>query len=339
VISLLRALAIVVGVAAIVAVTYGTVEATGGIQTHTAPIYIALGGLQIVLAMAFGIMPNGFYKFVGLLVLVACEAATFIGTANLQLADVEAKAAPVHTAAAKRKEAEALVARLDRDDRVQRAEEAVRQARTDAMQASTAKDCGKNCKATLAKAVDDATAAVAEARRTLTNEQEHARTALANTPLPGSENALADKLGVSAATVDLFFVGFRGFAVSFGAAILLAVGAHPGGRRVSPPSTVHIKKSEPPAQAAPKVTAQVEDQAQPRKIVRFMLDRIEPAPRASIDSNALYRAYTEWCAANDDAPLPAAQFGAALLPVMESTGIAHRIKGDEVHLVGVKLAT
>lgn len=337
-INLLRALAVFVGVAAIAAVTYGTVEATGGIGSHTAPLYIALGGLQIVLAMAFGIMPNGFYKFIGVLVLVACEAATFIGTANLQLAEVEAKAAPIHDAAAKRKAAEAWVARLTTDNRVQRAEDGARQTRADAMQASTAKDCGKNCKATLEKGVDDAAAAVADARRSLQLEQEQARAALAAAPLPGSENALADKLGLPASTVDLFFVGFRGFAVSFGAAILLAVGAHPG-RRVSP-STVHIKKSEKPTpqQAAP-ATAEIEDQAPPRRVVRFMLDRVEAAPRSSIEATALYRDFTAWCERNGVAAMPAPQFGAALLPVMEETGIDHKIKGDEVHLIGVRLAT
>lgn len=334
-ITLLRGLAIFVGVAAIGSVTYGTVEATGGIGTHTAPLYIALGGLQIVLAMAFGIMPSATYKFLGMLVLIACEVATFIGTANLQLAEVEAKAAPVHDAAAKRKGAEDWVARLERDDRVQRAEEAATRARTDAMQASTAKDCGKVCKATLAKAVDDAAAAVSEARRTLQLEQDQARTALANAPLPGPQNALADKLGLSPDTVDLFFVGFRGFAVSIGAAILLAIGAHPGRRQSSP--KVEPSKASPEAPVngkAPTVTIE----APPRKLARFMLDKVEAAPRSTIEANALYRAFNEWCATNQVAALPAQQFGAALLPLMEETGITHTIKGDEVHLVGVRLA-
>ena len=49
----IRGVAIIVGLSAIAAVTYGTIEATGGISTNTAPLYIALGGLQVVIAMLF----------------------------------------------------------------------------------------------------------------------------------------------------------------------------------------------------------------------------------------------------------------------------------------------
>lgn len=298
-IAMLRALAILVGVAAIGAVTYGTVEATGGLYTHTAPLYIALGGLQIMIAMAFGIMPSGLYRFAGVLVLVACEAATFIGTANLQLADVEARAAPVHDAAAKRKAAEDWVARLDRDDRVERAETAANEARNNAMEASKAKTCATNCKATLAKAVDDAAAAVAEARQSLQIEQQQARVLLASTPLPGSENALAEKLGLSASTVDLLFVGFRGFAVAFGAAMLLAIGAHPRRRpeREQPSQRAAAAAPEPIPAPKPVNTSSANViklpavRPAPLSVIDFGADTLEPAPGDTLDFDDFFNAY------------------------------------------------
>ena len=86
---LLRGLAILIGLGAIAAVTYGTVEATGGIGTDTAPLYIALGALQAAIALSFAVIHSRIVAALAILVLVACEAATFIGTADLQLAGIE----------------------------------------------------------------------------------------------------------------------------------------------------------------------------------------------------------------------------------------------------------
>ena len=186
----LRGLAIIVGLGAIAAVTYGTVQATGGIGANTAPLYIALGALQAAIALSFGVIQSRVVAGLAILVLVACEAATFIGTADLQLAGIETRAAPIHEAEAKRKAAEDWVARLERDDRVERAERALHDADADARAKSTAPDCGKGCIATLAKTVDSATAAVAAGRESLQLEQRQARAALANAPpSPAGESA------------------------------------------------------------------------------------------------------------------------------------------------------
>ena len=122
----LRGLAIIVGLGAIAAVTHGTIMATGGYSLeNNAPLYSALALVQAVLAMTIG---DCFAKrrralaSLAILVLVACEVCTFIATANLQLSSIETHAAPIHDAEAKHKAAEDLVARLERDDRVERAE-------------------------------------------------------------------------------------------------------------------------------------------------------------------------------------------------------------------------
>lgn len=342
---MLRGLAIIVGMAAIGAVTYGTVEATGGLYTHTAPLYIALGGLQIVIAMAFGIMPSGLYKFAGVLVLIACEVATFIGTANLQLADVEAKAAPVHDAAAKRKAAEDWVARLDRDDRVERAEKAATEARNNAMEASKAKTCATNCKATLAKAVGDAAMAVAEARQSLQIEQQQARTLLANTPLPGSENALAEKLGLSASTVDLLFVGFRGFAVAFGAAMLLAIGAHPRRRQDSEPAQRQAPQgaaAQPIVDLKPPVhTANVINlptKLAPLSVIDFGADTLEPAPGDTLDFDDFFNAYVAAAEARKLRAYGPTEFVGPFKKLCEEAGIRVSKRRQRLFLCDVRLA-
>lgn len=342
-ITLLRTLAIVAGILAIGSVTYGTVLATGGLYTHTAPLYIALGGLQIVIAMAFGIMPNGFYKAAGLLVLIACEMATFIGTANLQLADVEARAAPVHDAAAKRKAAEEWVTRLDRDDRIQRAEKAASDARSEAIEASKAKTCATNCKATLAKAVEDAGAAVINARQSLQIEQQQARALLATTPLPGSENALAEKLGLSASTVDLLFVGFRGFAVAFGAAMLLAVGAHPRQR----PETGSAKPAAPVTPVAPAVIVERAPtnvvklpavRAAPLSVVDFGADSLEPAPGDTLDFDDFFNAYVAAAESRRLRAYGPTEFVAPFKALCEEAGIRVSKRRQKLFLCDVRLA-
>ena len=192
---LLRGLAILIGLGAIAAVTYGTVEATGGIATDTAPLYIALGALQAAIALSFAVIHSRIVAALAILVLVACEAATFIGTADLQLAGIEMRAAPVHEAVAKRKAAEDWLARLEHDDRVERAERALQAAQADAREKSTAKDCGKNCLAILAKTVDGATLAVGEAQSSLQLERRQARAALAAAPAPAFSISPGGPLG------------------------------------------------------------------------------------------------------------------------------------------------
>ncbi|MBX9842592.1 MAG: hypothetical protein K2Z80_12365 [Xanthobacteraceae bacterium] len=345
-ITLLRTLAIVAGILAIGAVTYGTVLATGGLYTHTAPLYIALGGLQIVIAMAFGIMPSGLYKIAGVLVLIACELATFIGTANLQLADVEARAAPVHDAAAKRKAAEEWVARLDRDDRIQRAEKAAAEARSEAIDASKAKTCATNCKATLAKAVEDASAAVVAARQSLEIEQQQARALLARTPLPGSENALAEKLGLSASTVDLLFVGFRGFAVAFGAAMLLAVGAHPRQRleqtktTVASAAPIAVAKPVPTVERAPaNVVRLPAARPAPLSVVDFGADSLEPAPGDTLDFDDFFNAYVAAAEARRLRAYGPTEFVAPFKALCEEAGIRVSKRRQKLFLCDVRLAS
>jgi hypothetical protein len=98
--------------------------------------------------------------------------------------------------------------------------------------------------------VRSAEADVERARESVQLEKAQARAALAKTPLPGSATPLADRLGVQPWTLDLLYVGFRGFAVAAGAAIVLAYGAH-GRRRPAETVLVEVER-RPPSKAIPE---------------------------------------------------------------------------------------
>jgi hypothetical protein len=349
-IVLLRGMAIIVGAGAIGAVTYGTVKHSGGIGSDAAPLYLALGALQIMLALSFGIITSRALKSLAILVLLACEAATFIGTANLQLADVEAHAMPVHQAAARRQEAQAWLTRLENDDRVQRAERALQAARENAMATSESNSCNKGCIATAQQTVADARAALDDARQSLQLEERQARAALNDAPLPGSANVLADKLGLSASTVDLFFVGFRGFAVAIGAAILLAAGAHPRRRqdlaRPSPtalvPETVAPARKPPIDQVASVAapSAKVVKLAPPKpalSVIDFGADSLEHAPGDALDFDEFFNAYVAAAEARKMRAHAAEEFVDPFKRLIAEAGIRTRKRGSKLFLCDVRL--
>ena len=217
------------GVGILAAVAHVTIMATGGYGWDTnAPLTIALACGVAIGAPVAGASARGIAWLVALAV-IAGELYGFQATASWHVAHIDAQAAPIHEQEAKRSEAKAWSARLERDDRVERAERALKDARADANARSTAKDCNKGCIATLAKTVDDATASVAEARQSLQLEQRQARAALDNAPFPPSANALADRLGMPAWELDLIGAGLRSFACTALAFGLLFFAAH--GRR------------------------------------------------------------------------------------------------------------
>lgn len=334
---LLRGFAILIGLGAIAAVTYGTIEATGGIATDTAPLYIALGALQAAIALSFAVIHSRIVAALAIVVLVACEAATFIGTADLQLAGIEMRAAPVYEAVAKRKAAEEWLARLEHDDRVERAELALQIAQADAREKSTAKDCGKNCLAILAKTVDGATLAVGEAQSSLQLERRQARAALAAVPVPPSTSPLADRLGVQASTMDLLFVGFRGFAVAAGAAIVLAIGAHPWDRR-SPEQTelaasVVLITPKRTLLAAPRAAVPVK----PGDVDTFLLERVSREEGTRVSWADAFLSYRRWCDGSGCSPVDAQAFGARLDALRDELGLKVRTKGYDVYFVDLKL--
>jgi hypothetical protein len=160
--TLLRGIAALVGVLILAAVAHVTTMATGGYADTNAAITIALAcGVAIGAPVAGICIERGqrMLAMLAALALLAGELYSFGATASWHVAHLEAQAAPIHEAEARHADAKAWVARLERDDRVERAERALSDAQADARAKSTAPDCGKGCIATLGKSVDAATAA------------------------------------------------------------------------------------------------------------------------------------------------------------------------------------
>lgn len=182
----LRVLAAVAGLGILAAVAHVTIDATGGYGWDTnAPLTIALA-VGVALGAPIMSLCRPVLAVALFLALLAGELYGFGATASWHVANLEAHAAPIHDAEAKHKAAIDRVARLERDNRGERAEHALGNAQADARAKSTAPDCGKGCIATLAKTVDGATAAIGEARESLQLELRQARGALGDAPLPGS---------------------------------------------------------------------------------------------------------------------------------------------------------
>lgn len=319
----LRILAAVAGLGILAAVAHVTIDATGGYGWDTnAPLTIALAvGVAIGAPITSLCRPG--LTFLLLLALLAGELYGFGATASWHVANLEAHAAPIHEAQAEHAAALTRLAKAEASDAVTKAEQAAKDVQADARAKSTAADCGKGCIATLAKSVDGAEAAVGEARESMQREITAARAALANAPLPGSASPLADRLGVQPWILDLIFAGLRSFACTVLAAGLLAFAAHER-RDVG---------------AHPMRAARQDDVQAPRKVAKFMVDCVEAAPRSRVESAELYTAYQEWCGDNRFRALPAPQFADALVPVLNEVGIARKTRGDDVFLVGVKLAS
>jgi hypothetical protein len=331
-----RAVAIVVGLGAIAAVTHGTVMATGGYGFETnAPMLIALASVQAVLALTVGdCFAKGRYALgvLAILVLVACEVCSFVATANLQLTSLDSNAAPVLEAEAKYKAATARVEAAERSDIVVRAEQAKARVGADAMAKSAEKGCATNCRQILEAQVAAAAATVEAARSSFTRELAESRAALASTPLPGSATPLADRTGISAKTLDLLYVGFRGFAVAAGAAVLLAYGAH-GQSRTRENATLEVIH---PALARSQSKKQIAlARAPAQEADRFARAVFLPAADGRVALRDVRAAYHKWCAASDSTPLPDKAIGKALNELFAGVGLPIDGDGADAAIVGI----
>jgi hypothetical protein len=348
-VKLLRTLATLAGVGILAAVAHVTIMATGGYGWDTnAPLTIALACGVAIGAPVAGASPRAIAWLVALAV-IAGELYGFQATASWHVAHLEAQAAPIHELEAKRAEAKAWVAKLETDDRVERAERALRDARTDANAKSTAKDCSKGCIAMLGKTVDDATAAVAEARQSLQLEQRQARAALTNAPLPPSANALADRLGWPAWELDLIGAGLRSFACTALAFGLLFFAAHGRHRHEPMPTSSPARPQFAPVNVvdlAPKRAqlniARSKAAPLPVKIGdvdAFMLECVRKDASSRLSWVDAFVRYRTWCEEHKATPVDVSAFGSRLDALRGELGLETRTKGKEVFFVGLKLAS
>lgn len=347
-----RGLAAIAGVGILAAVAHVTITATGGYGWNTnSPLTIALAVGVAMGAPVAGVCFEHRRWMLGLcivLALIAGELYGFGAMASWHVANLEAQAAPIHELEAKRKEAEAWFARLERDDRVQRAERAAQTARADANASSRDKGCGPSCKATLAKTVDVAEAAVEEARQSLQLDQRQARAALEHATMPPSASPLADRLGLQPWVLDLIFAGLRSFACTVLAAGLLAFAAH--GRRAhevpAPAALAEPRASHEPRKpiaewvqsAAPSNVVSI-SKRKPLSVIDFGAERLEAAPGDALDFDEFFKAYVAEAEASNMRAHAVDEFVEPFKKLCAEVGIRTRKRGSKLFLCDVKLAS
>ena len=143
---------------------------------------------------------------------------------------------------------------------------------------------------------------------------------------------------MQASTLDLLFVGFRGFAVAAGAAIVLAIGAH-GGRRAPEP----MKLASNVVPITPKRTLLAATRATvPAKlgdVDAFLLERVSREEGARVSWAEAFLSYRGWCDGSGCSPVDAKAFGARLDALRDELGLKVRTKGQDVFFVDLKLAS
>ena len=337
---LIRGIAIIVGLGAIAAVTHGTIMATGGYGLDTnAPMLIALALVQAVLAMTIG---DCFAKrrralaSLAILVLVACEICSFIATANLQLGSIETHAAPIRDAEAKHKDALARLAAAENSTGCAGCRSSLgphaKRGHAQRAKANPAIRCAKPRSRLRSRS---ASAAVDDARAAVQLEKAQARAALKDAPLPGSATPLADRLGVQPSTLDLLYVGFRGFAVAAGAAIVLAYGVH-GRRRPSEGVLVEVERRPLPKSAPEKKRLQIQERpTAEREADSFAKAMFRPEPDGRVTLRDIREAYHSWCASTKRSPLPDKEIAVALNELFSSVGLLVEGQGANAAIVGI----
>ena len=122
-------------------------------------------------------------------------------------------------------------------------------------------------------------------------------------------------------------MGFRGFAISAGAAILLAIGAH--GSCSSP-----LSIPTPVERSTGNVVALL---PKPRGDVdAFLLEHVAPEEGARVSWAELFIRYRTWCEAEGCASVAVDAFGARLDALRAELGLLTRTKGKDVFFVGLK---
>jgi len=130
-------------------------------------------------------------------------------------------------------------------------------------------------------------------------------------------------------------VGFRGFAVAFGAAIALAIGAHGRQRHEPAPVRPTAKPVTRKAKATGNVVALV---PKPKlgDVDAFLLEHVAPEEGARVSWADLFIRYRAWCEPKGCAPVAADAFGARLDALRTELGLLTRTKGKDVFFVGLK---
>ena len=364
----MRFLAILVGAGIIAAATYVTIESTGGFSAAHAPLAIAIACGVIIGAVCIGRAWSENRKLLALfiaLALLSGEAWGLLSTAERIIAARETAAEPARKLgearrAAEKRLAEAKAATADSSPRLVAAQEALKLANQTVAAKASEKACVSNCRALLNKAVDDAAAEVAQARRELDSRKSQiaanvqaAQDAFDALPPPKSETPLADRIGWQGWALDLLAAALASVAANGLGAALVAFGAH-GRHPHSEPSKKPAQRVErasealtieaeftAPARAAKQTAVVLPLPAQPspqEQAARFGIERLVPAADMKVALGDVHAAYRDWCAERGTQPLPAKKIAAALADLFADSGLDVEELGSRLYVTGVTLA-
>lgn len=361
----MRYLAILVGAGIIAAATFVTIESTGGLSAAHAPLAIAIACGVIIGAVCIGRAWSDNRKVLALfiaLALLSGEAWGLLSTAERIIAARETAAEPARKLGEARRAAEKRLSEIkastaETSPRLVAAQEALKLANQTVATKASEKGCVSNCRALLNKAVDDATAEVAQARRELETRKSEiaanvqaAQAAFDALPPPKSETPLADRIGWQGWALDLLAAALASVAANGLGAALVAFGAH--GRHP------YSEQSRKPAQrAAEALTIEAEFTAPARAVkqtavvlplpahpspqeqaARFGIERLVPAADMKVALGDVHAAYRDWCAERGTQPLPAKKIAAALADLFADSGLDVEELGSRLYVTGVTLA-
>ena len=331
------------GAVLLTAATGYLIEANGFVGWHATLIgSMALG--TAAASIAFARTSGG--------VRIACVAAALCGEAagGLMIADrivanADVRQAPARQAARDRTEAqtrltaaEALLATTPATSARLAAAIASKSAADQAvLSKADARSCASNCRELLSSAAADAEREVSSARAELTDFRkqrevavDRTRTELAAIKVPAiTGSALADRLQVSPAAVDLMMAGLTLVGSNVLAALLIAAGAH----APSAASTIPTPISPPVRTPARLPGISARDHG-----TRFFRDALAVRSGSTTPVYQLAGSYKAWCGLNGVTPLPDAEIGSQLMNEFQQ----HDIRGDAHDgrpvLIGISLA-
>lgn len=324
--GLVKALAVLTGVAILAGIAHANVMATGGYgQPGTIlalAIPAAVGVMSVSLGFAVGEQRYALATF-SLIFLVAGEIATFAATADRLTTARERQQQPINDAAAKHAAAKARLAAAESSNVVSQAEAAKAKIDADAITASAAPSCKQVCRETLAATAASAQRAVDEAKANATRELAEARAQLEATPMPGPVSPLAARLGWPVWVLDLTEAGLASLASSGLAACLLCFGAH--GARQRKLGTAPVKSST--------------EQTPAGNVHDCVVECVKASEGTEVTFRDLYLSYAYWCSANGTLALTPPDFGERMAQLCDGTDVKSKQRGKTLFLTNIKIIT
>ena len=299
--TLVKWLLIFGGVAGIAASTTYNIHMGPGWGWQALPL-AAIGAMLVLLAVAlWWCWEHGKYGLVCLLIpfIIVSEFAQFARVTERAMISREEARLKLDTAAAQRLTLERHVQWLERSAR---AETSVRldraladqaKVQADAARISSERHCARQCRVMLKEQVNAAAERVTAARAEMAREKREAteqlpiaRKALAAVPRAASTTPLADSLKIGQIYVDLGVSAAISLALNVASCLVLFIGLHVGGDRLTPIPSEHVQQ--------------------------FALGACRRVPSEIADLRDLRTAYLDWCAGRGEAPVEAAVFAAEL---------------------------